>query len=510
MLELSRRQITRRSRGAAALALVAPAARAGDLLLRDLAVDGDAELGRRFTLFTPRGLAKDERVPLVVLLHGLGEAGDPRAGAYAWTERYGLASSYDRLRTPPIQRISKRLDWTDARLGQVNADLLRTPFRGLAFACPVTPNVAKSEAIRSSGARSLRELARRRRRPARAQGSARRPRRHAYAPRRLLDGRIRRPRGVSPPPRRLRRLGRRPDHLRRPTRGELRRPPRQGRQEGPRPIHLETSEQDRFREANQLLAAELKKRAVAHQLLVLPGRTTSPGCARPGLSKCSSGTTACRDSGACRWIDERIRRELYLARIQMPPKKSSEEEVPRVTWGGARKGAGRKRHALSGLRHETRAELTGWTPVHVTLKVSPLVPSLRTPPCLRVVRRALREGRERDGFRLVHYAILPDRLHLLVEASDKTALSSGIRGVVDPARASAQRHPRAGGAGVRGSVSRPSAHHAARGSGCPRRGAANASSRGEKAPPSAPRPVLVGAALRRLHRRPSARAGTLG
>jgi hypothetical protein len=28
-------------------------------------------------------------VPLVVLLHGVGEAGDPRAGASAWTERYG-------------------------------------------------------------------------------------------------------------------------------------------------------------------------------------------------------------------------------------------------------------------------------------------------------------------------------------------------------------------------------------------------------------------------------------
>ncbi len=50
-----------------------------------------------FVLATPRHLESDERVPLVVLLHGLGETGDARMGAWAWLERYGLGTSYDRL-----------------------------------------------------------------------------------------------------------------------------------------------------------------------------------------------------------------------------------------------------------------------------------------------------------------------------------------------------------------------------------------------------------------------------
>jgi hypothetical protein len=48
---------------------------------------------------------------------------------------------------------------------------------------------------------------------------------------------------------------------------------------------------------------------------------------------------------------------------------------------------------------------------------------------MHVLRRAFREGRERFGFRLVQYAVQPDHLHLIVEAPDKEALSSGIRGL---------------------------------------------------------------------------------
>jgi REP element-mobilizing transposase RayT len=48
---------------------------------------------------------------------------------------------------------------------------------------------------------------------------------------------------------------------------------------------------------------------------------------------------------------------------------------------------------------------------------------------MHVLRRAFREGRVRGGFRLVHYAVQPDHLHLIVEASDKAALSSGMQGL---------------------------------------------------------------------------------
>jgi hypothetical protein len=116
-----------------------------DFTVRDLEVGTAAEraLAGRFTLFVPNHLAKDERVPLLVLFHGLGETGDKGTGVYAWVERYGLGTSYARLRRPPIVRTSKRTGlWSDARLATVNAALAAQPFRGMAIACPYTPSMA--------------------------------------------------------------------------------------------------------------------------------------------------------------------------------------------------------------------------------------------------------------------------------------------------------------------------------------------------------------------------------
>jgi enterochelin esterase-like enzyme len=93
---------------------VDPGWRPRELDVREIAVEGNRS--RRFVLGVPRHLALDERVPLLVLLHGLGETGDERTGAWAWFERYGLGTSYDRLRAS-------------------------TSFRGLVLACPYMPNL---------------------------------------------------------------------------------------------------------------------------------------------------------------------------------------------------------------------------------------------------------------------------------------------------------------------------------------------------------------------------------
>jgi len=45
------------------------------------------------------------------------------------------------------------------------------------------------------------------------------------------------------------------------------------------------------------------------------------------------------------------------------------------------------------------------------------------------VRRALVAGRERFGFRLVHFSVQRDHLHLLAEAADRRALSRGMQGL---------------------------------------------------------------------------------
>ncbi|MEZ4299890.1 MAG: hypothetical protein R3B70_33385 [Polyangiaceae bacterium] len=114
-----------------------------DLDVRDIQVTGDKALGQRFVLCVPKHLKPGEKVPLLVLLHGLGETGDQRTGAFAWAERYGLLTAYERLRKPPLARTAKRKDWTDTRLKEVNTSLTQQPFSGMAIACPYTPNVHK-------------------------------------------------------------------------------------------------------------------------------------------------------------------------------------------------------------------------------------------------------------------------------------------------------------------------------------------------------------------------------
>lgn len=134
---LSRRQLLL---GAASLGLSQNAIAGEPFEVRDVVVAGSRATGRRFTLLVPRHTTGP--VPLVVAFHGKGETLDETLGVRAWLDRYGLASSYARLLTPPVLALDKKLThWTAARVAEVNAELLRRPFGGVAVACPFTPDV---------------------------------------------------------------------------------------------------------------------------------------------------------------------------------------------------------------------------------------------------------------------------------------------------------------------------------------------------------------------------------
>lgn len=92
--------------------------------------------------------------------------------------------------------------------------------------------------------------------------------------------------------------------------------------------------------------------------------------------------------------------------------------VPRATWGGRRAGAGRKPGARPPVPHERRTGVAGRYPMHVTLKLRAGVPSLRTARLVREVERSFGEACDRSDFRLVHYSLLHDHAHLLVEAAN--------------------------------------------------------------------------------------------
>lgn len=101
-----------------------------------------------------------------------------------------------------------------------------------------------------------------------------------------------------------------------------------------------------------------------------------------------------------------------------------------VFWGGRRRGAGRKpRGAKAGVPHKTRPVLAPRYPVHVTCKLLPGLPNLRSTFAHVVLRGAFESGADRFGFRLVEYSIQTNHLHLLCEAKDRRALWRGMQGL---------------------------------------------------------------------------------
>ena len=100
------------------------------------------------------------------------------------------------------------------------------------------------------------------------------------------------------------------------------------------------------------------------------------------------------------------------------------------TWGGKRPGAGRPPNGRkAGVPHDPRPALSRHHPVHVTLRAVRGCWNLRAFRFLDVLQGAFHAGRERFGFRLVHYSVQGNHLHLLVEAEHQAALSTGMKGL---------------------------------------------------------------------------------
>ncbi|SRR6266404_6042711 len=98
-------------------------------------------------------------------------------------------------------------------------------------------------------------------------------------------------------------------------------------------------------------------------------------------------------------------------------------------WGGRRAGAGRKPGPNAGLPHSEREIFRRALPAHVTLRLRPELPSLRTTRIVREIERSFAAGCVRPGFRLVHYSLQGNHAHLIVEAHDRQALGRGMMAI---------------------------------------------------------------------------------
>ena len=102
--------------------------------------------------------------------------------------------------------------------------------------------------------------------------------------------------------------------------------------------------------------------------------------------------------------------------------------------GGRRDRAGRPPNGeKAGVPHGPRAPLAARHPVHVTVKLKAGLPRLRRRAeysALRAAFLATHAARSAATFRLCHYTVLNDHLHLIVEAQDRTALARGLQGLL--------------------------------------------------------------------------------
>ena len=124
-------------------------------------------------------------------------------------------------------------------------------------------------------------------------------------------------------------------------------------------------------------------------------------------------------------------------------------------WGGRRAGAGRKPGPVRRDPHRRRPALGRTTPCHVTLKVRAGLPSLRSARFVRAFTATLRDGCERGRFRVVHWSVQRDHLHLIVEASSAFDLACGMKSVTVRVVRAVQR---VFGLGRRGAVLRGRFH----------------------------------------------------
>ncbi len=104
---------------------------------------------------------------------------------------------------------------------------------------------------------------------------------------------------------------------------------------------------------------------------------------------------------------------------------------------------GRPRKPGAPVYHVRRPRVPGKYPLHVTLRLRPevarAVGSLRTRSFLRVFRPSLRRACEQGSFRVVHYSLQTNHLHLIVEAAGKEALGRGMKAVASRFARAVQR-----------------------------------------------------------------------
>lgn len=118
----------------------------------------------------------------------------------------------------------------------------------------------------------------------------------------------------------------------------------------------------------------------------------------------------------------------YVKLVARARKKHVQTELEFRTWGGKRHGAGRKQvRARKSQPHRRRASVTARDAILVTVRVADRIARMRTRDAYQAIRRAMVVVLRRSDFRIVHASIQDNHIHLIVEASDASALARGVQ-----------------------------------------------------------------------------------
>ena len=109
-------------------------------------------------------------------------------------------------------------------------------------------------------------------------------------------------------------------------------------------------------------------------------------------------------------------------------KRTGQTEIKFRTWGGKRKGAGRKRRSRRKVAHRRREDFAKEHPSHITLRFIDGLPSMRRAKTFKAIRAAMFVAMKHQGFRIVHLSIQGNHIHMICEASDRNVLARGVKG----------------------------------------------------------------------------------
>jgi hypothetical protein len=127
---------------------------------------------------------------------------------------------------------------------------------------------------------------------------------------------------------------------------------------------------------------------------------------------------------------------LALFKMERPRRRPVQQQLPRTSgWGGKRKGAGRPPGPRPIVLHRARPAHRGRCPVHATLRAVAGLGSLRDCPVFNALEVALAAA-SGAAFRIIHYSVQSNHLHLILEATDRAAVNTP-----DSTRAAARSTP---------------------------------------------------------------------